>query len=144
MIEPLVVEFEVDAPVAHAFNVWTQRCATWWPRTHTLTGDPAAITFEPSPGGRIYETAADGTEHPWGEILEWQPPARLRFLWHLFFDRSQATEVDITFHARGAGTVVRLEQTGWDNLGPEGAPRRERTSTAWATITSRYSAAAED
>lgn len=55
MIEPLVVEFEVDAPVAHAFDVWTRRCATWWPAGHTVSGDPSAITFEPSPGGRIVE-----------------------------------------------------------------------------------------
>lgn len=142
MIEPLVVEFEVDAPVAHAFDVWTRRCATWWPAGHTVSGDPSAITFEPSPGGRIVEIGPDGSEHPWGEILDWEPPGRLRFRWHLFFDRSEATEVEITFNARGNGTVVRLQQTGWDNLGPAGPPRRERTGAAWAAITTRYAAAA--
>lgn len=143
MIEPLVVEFEVDAPVAHAFDVWTRRCATWWPAGHTVSGDPSAITFEPSPGGRIVEIGPDGSEHPWGEILDWEPPGRLRFRWHLFFDRSEATEVEITFNARGTGTVVRLQQTGWDNLGSAGTPRRERTGAAWAAITTRYAAAAE-
>lgn len=138
MIEPLVVEFEVSAPIAHAFDVWTQRCATWWPPTHTITGNPAAITFEPSPGGRIYETAPDGSEHPWGRILDWDPPTRLRFSWHLFFTPAEATEVDITFHPHANGTVVRLEQTGWDKLGPAGPPRRERTHTAWSTITTRF------
>lgn len=142
MIEPLVVEFEVDAPVAHTFDVWTRRCATWWPASHTVSGDPSAITFEPSPGGRIVEIGPDGAEHPWGEILDWEPPGRLRCLWHLFFDRSEATEVEITFNARGDGTVVRLEQTGWDNLGLGGPPRRERTGAAWTAITTRYAAAA--
>lgn len=138
MIEPLVVEFDVDASVAHAFDVWTRKCVTWWPTSHTLSGDPSAITFEPLAGGRIVETGPDGAEHLWGEVLDWEPPARLRFRWHLFFDRSEATEVEITFSPRGDGTVVRLEQTGWDNLGPAGRPRRDRTGAAWAAITSRY------
>lgn len=138
MIEPLVVEFDVDASVAHAFDVWTRKCVTWWPTSHTLSGDPSAITFEPLAGGRIVETGPDGAEHLWGEVLDWEPPGRLRFRWHLFFDRSEATEVEITFSPRGDGTVVRLEQTGWDNLGLAGRPRRDRTGAAWAAITSRY------
>jgi len=34
-------------------------------------------------GGRIYERAADGTEHEWGEVTVWQPPERLAYLWYL-------------------------------------------------------------
>ncbi|WP_432946986.1 SRPBCC domain-containing protein [Kribbella sp. CA-253562] len=138
MIEPLVVEFSVQAPQQHAFEVWTRRCALWWPASHTVSGDPAAITFEPSVGGRIFETAPDGTEHPWGEVLAWEPPGRLRFLWHLFFDRTEATEVELTFTPSGDGTVVRLEQSGWDRLGAAGTPRRERTGHAWAELTKLY------
>lgn len=43
-------------------------------------------------------------------VLDWEPPNRLRFLWHLFFDPSEATEVELTFTARGQGTDVRLVQ----------------------------------
>ena len=141
MIEPLVVEFAVAVPPEHAFDVWTRRCALWWPRSHTLSGDPAAITFEPRTGGRIVERAPDGTEHAWGEVLEWLPPTRLRLLWHLFFDRAEAAEVEIVFAADGAGTAVRLVQTGWDRLGAAGEPRRDRTGQAWAAITARFAAA---
>ena len=70
MIEPLVVEFEVQAPVAHAFRVWTERCGLWWPSSHTVSRRPAAIVFEPHPGGRIYERGPDGAEHEWGEVLD--------------------------------------------------------------------------
>jgi uncharacterized protein YndB with AHSA1/START domain len=140
--EPLVVEFTVDAPVAHAFDVWTRRCAMWWPSSHTLSGDPAAITFEPFTGGRIYETSPDGAEHEWGEVVAWQPPYRLSYLWHLFFDRAEATDVEITFTAAGQATTVRLEQSGWERLGAAAAPRRERTGSAWAMITARYADAA--
>lgn len=140
-IEPLVVEFEVGVPPAHAFDTWTRRCATWWPPSHTICRAPAAITFESRPGGRIVERAADGTEHPWGTILDWEPPTRLRYLWHLFFEPSEATEVEVTFTARGSGTSIRLEQRGWERLGDAGASRRERTGQAWAAITERFVAA---
>jgi uncharacterized protein YndB with AHSA1/START domain len=140
-VEPLVVEFEVGVPPAQAFDAWTRRCATWWPASHTICQEPAAITFEPRSGGRIVERAPDGAEHQWGTILDWEPPGRLRYLWHLFFDPSEATEVEITFAARDDGTAVRLEQRGWERLGDAGPARRERTSQAWGAITARFQTA---
>jgi uncharacterized protein YndB with AHSA1/START domain len=140
-VDPLVIEFEVGVPPAQAFETWTRRCTTWWPSSHTISRGPAAITFEPRAGGRIVERAPDGTEHPWGTILDWEPPVRLRYLWHLFFDPGEATEVVVTFTAREAGTAVRLEQRGWERLGDAGPPRRDRTRQAWATITARFQAA---
>jgi hypothetical protein len=135
--EPLVVEFEVGVTPAHAFDVWTQRCATWWPRSHTMSGDPSAITFEPHAGGRIVERAPGG-EHEWGEVLAWEPPDRLHCLWHPFFDRSEATEVDITFRAVDAGTAVRIEQRGFERLGDAGPPRHARTHQAWSVVTEAF------
>ena len=137
-VDPLVVEFEVGVPPAQAFDAWTQRCATWWPASHTISGRPSAITFEPRSGGRILERASDGAEHQWGTVLDWQPPSRLRYLWHLFFDPSEATEVEVTFIARETRTAVRLEQRGWDRLGEAGPPRRDRTRQAWGAITARF------
>ena len=134
MTEPLVVEFEVDAPQRHAFETWTARCGLWWPKSHTISGDPAAITFQPQRGGRIFERAADGADHDWGEVLDWEPPGRLRYLWHLFFDRSEATEVEVTFTERDGSTLVRIEQRGWERLGAAGPPRREKTGHVWAAI----------
>ena len=159
--EPLVIEFEVAVSPARAFSVWTERCGTWWPRSHTVSGDPAAITFEPRAGGRIFERADDDQEHDWGRVLDWEPPSRLRYRWHLFFDPSEATEVEVTFTAvappspaAGADaddtradaarrTAVRLEQRGWERLGDAGAERRARTYGAWARITAAFIAAAE-
>jgi hypothetical protein len=140
--DPLVIEFEVGVAPAHAFHTWTQRCATWWPRSHTISGNPSAITFEPHSGGRIVERAPDG-DHDWGEVLEWDPPGRLRCLWHPFFDRSEATEVDITFRAVAAGTAVRLEQSGWERLGPAGPPRRTRTEDAWSIVAAAFHGACD-
>jgi uncharacterized protein YndB with AHSA1/START domain len=136
--EPLVIEFDVAGSPADAFAVWTQRCATWWPSRHTVSGDPAAIVFEPHRGGRILERGRDGAEHDWGEVLDWDPPKRLRYRWHLFFDPSEATEVQLTFSPAGDRTAVRLEQRGFERLGDAGAPRRTRTRESWLSITARF------
>lgn len=141
MDEPLVVEFEVRAPIAHAFSMWTARCSLWWPRSHTISGDPAAIVFEPHPGGRIFERTQDGTEHIWGQVLYWDAPRRLTYRWHLFFDAAKATDVDITFTESEGSTAVRLSQSGWEGLGADGPPRRTRTGHAWATISALFAQA---
>ena len=67
--------------------------------------------------------------------------AAVRDLWHLFFDPSEATEVEVTFTARGADTAVRLEQRGWEGLGEAGPGRRDRTHAAWSSTTARFLAA---
>ncbi|MDQ6821822.1 MAG: SRPBCC domain-containing protein [Actinomycetota bacterium] len=136
--EPLVIEFEVGVPPPQAFDAWTRRCSTWWPRSHTITKAPSAITFEPRVGGRIFEEGGDGVEHDWGKVLDWDPPSRLRFLWHLFFDPAEATVVDLTFAPAGDGTAVRLEQRGWERLGDAGPARRDRTRQAWSTLTAAF------
>jgi uncharacterized protein YndB with AHSA1/START domain len=137
-IPPLVVEFEVAASVDHAFDVWVARADLWWPSGHTMSGAPTAIVFEPHAGGRIYERDADGHDLAWGEVLEWEPPARVRYLWHLFFPRAEATEVEVSFTSTRDGTAVRLVQTGWDALGDQGPVRRDRTVQGWATVTEPY------
>lgn len=140
MIEPIVVEFEVRASPEHAFEMWTSRPSLWWPRSHTITQDPdLTVVFEPHPGGRIYERGSDGGEHEWGEILVWDPPRRVGYLWHLFFDRAEATEITVTFSPFDDGSKVRLEQTGFEKLGDVVGPeRRRRTDHAWLEVTGFY------
>lgn len=64
------------------------------------------------------------------------------YLWHLVFDRSDATEVDITFVAGGAGTLVRLEHRGWERLGAVADERRNRNRAGWAGVIPLFEAAA--
>lgn len=139
-IPPLVVEFEVAAPPEHAFDTWVADTSRWWPTGHTMSGDPAAIVFEPRPGGRIFERDGAGNELPWGEVLAWDPPHRVRYLWHLFFARAEATEVEVTFTPAAGGTAVRLVQSGFEALGDAGPARRERTVQGWAAVTAPYRA----
>ncbi len=139
-IPPLVVEFDVATTPEHAFDTWVADTGRWWPTGHTMSGAPDAIVFEPQAGGRIFERDGDGNELAWGEVLQWEPPHRVRYLWHLFFPRAEATEVDVTFTATETGTAVRLVQSGFDALGDDGAVRRERTVQGWAAVTAPYRA----
>lgn len=61
MIEPLRMSFVVACPADHAFAVWTQRASSWWPVTHTVTGERGLeVVFECRPGGRIFERTRAG------------------------------------------------------------------------------------
>lgn len=143
MMDPIVVEFDVKASASHAFDIWTSKPSMWWPRSHTMTRDPdLTVVFEAFEGGRIYERGSDGSEHEWGEVLVWDPPVRVGYLWHLFFDRSEATEITVTFAEIENGSRVRLVQTGFEKLDDEvGTERRRRTSYAWLELTGHYRAA---
>ena len=140
MIDPIVVEFDIRASPGHAFRVWTENPSMWWPRSHTVTRDPGlTVVFEPFQGGRIYERGSDGAEHEWGEVVMWEPPIRIGYLWHLFFDRSEATDITVTFTEIESGARVRLIQSGFEKLSNDvAAERRRRTSDAWLELTELY------
>jgi uncharacterized protein YndB with AHSA1/START domain len=137
-IPPLTLEFDVAASVEHAFATWFQRADLWWPSGHTVSGAPEAIVFEPHVGGRIYERDTQGSEHEWGEVLAWDPPRRVEYLWHLFFARAEATHVVVTFTPARAGTTVRIVHTGFEALGEQGFARREGNLGGWTAVTAGY------
>jgi uncharacterized protein YndB with AHSA1/START domain len=141
-MRPLELEFTVDCSPEHAFEVWARRTSLWWPSGHSVSADPElTVTFEPRAGGRIFERTAAGEEHDWGEVVAWEPPRRLAYLWHLRFDRADATDVDITFTPEGAITRVRIVHSGWERLGAAGPQRRERNERGWSGLLPHYRAA---
>src|ERR1700755_2432317 len=114
-MEPLEFAFTVACPPEHAFAVWATRTSLWWPHGHSVSAEPGlTVTFEPRPGGRIYERTPGGAEHDWGEVVVCDPPRRLVYLWHLRFHRADATEVEVTFTPLPAGTRVQIEHRGWE------------------------------
>lgn len=145
-IEPLRLAFQVQCSPSHAFMVWTERIGLWWPADHTATGEPdLQVILEGRVGGRIFERAGDGSEHDWGEVLEWEPPHRLVYSWHLRRDRADATEVEIRFmpdEPSGDRTRVEIEHRGWERLGAEGRDWRDRNMGGWSTLLPHYVAAA--
>jgi hypothetical protein len=133
MSEPLRMSFDVNCPVDHAFDVWTSRTSTWWPPSHTVTGEQGLqVVFEGRPGGRIFERTAMGREVEWGEVTVWEPPRRLCYLWHIRTDRADATEVEIRFSRRGeTATRIDIEHRGWERLGARGPSWRDANKSGW-------------
>jgi uncharacterized protein YndB with AHSA1/START domain len=140
MLEPLEIEFDVHCPPRLAFEVWTTRIASWWPKSHTVSGESdVEVVLEARAGGRIYERSSSGGEHEWGEVTAFEPPDRLAYLWHIRRDRADATQVEITFSAQGeAGTRVRIEHRGWERLGADAESWRDRNNAAWGSLLSEY------
>ena len=141
-MDPIVVEVEVACSPGHAFRTWTHRATKWWPPGHSVSGHAdLEVTFEPRAGGRIFERTPDGTEHDWGQVVAWEPPGRLAYLWHLVFDPAEATDVEITFTPAGAGTLVRIVHSGWERLGAAAEERRARNRAGWSGVLPEYQAA---
>jgi uncharacterized protein YndB with AHSA1/START domain len=114
-VTPVKKSIRVNAPQAHAFEVFASRFDSWWPRDHHI-GKAAMIEaiIEPRAGGRWYEKGDDGSECEWGRVIAWEPPSRLVLSWHLNgkfeVDESVASEVEVLFVAEGPhATRVELE-----------------------------------
>ena len=105
----------VQAPQARAFEVFTTRFGSWWPKSHHIgAAEMAEAIIEPRRGGRWYEKGVDGSECDWGEVLAWEPPSRVVLSWHLNgqfkIDENVDSEVEVRFVGEDANTTrVELE-----------------------------------
>jgi hypothetical protein len=141
-LEPLRVALDLDCSPAHAFTTWTERFSAWWPKGHSVSGDPAAVVLEPRLGGRIYERTADGGEIDWGAITGWDPPNELSYRWHLRRTAEEATDVSIRFVAASSGgTRLEITQTGWERLGADAARWRDANQGGWDGLLPHFVAA---
>lgn len=108
---------EVEAPCAHAFQVFTTEFDSWWPPSHHIgTAELLAAIIEPKAGGRWYEKGIDGSECDWGRVLVYDPPSRLVLLWQLNGqwtydpDQARASEIEVRFIPDGEErTIVEFE-----------------------------------
>jgi uncharacterized protein YndB with AHSA1/START domain len=142
-MEPIQLAFAVDCRPAHAFDLWTRRASLWWPKGHSVSGDPQLeVVFEPRVGGRILERTPAGEEHAWGEVTVWDPPHRLCYRWHLRQDPGDAGDVEIVFEeAASGGTDVRITHGGWERLSARGAEMRDRNRSGWGGLLPHFTAA---
>jgi uncharacterized protein YndB with AHSA1/START domain len=146
LIEPLRLRFQVDCPADRAFDVWTRRISTWWPVSHSVSGERGLqIVLEPRIGGRIFERTASGQEHDWGEITLWEPPHRLGYVWFLRQDRADATDVEIRFQSVDVSTtLVEIIHAGWQRLGTRGPGAREVNHAGWSGLLPHFIQALDD
>jgi uncharacterized protein YndB with AHSA1/START domain len=134
-------EIIVDAPIDHAFAVFTED-ASWKPPEHNLLQvDIAESVFEAREGGYIFDRGVDGTECRWARVLVFEPPNRVVFSWlitprwSIEPDLSKTSEVEVRFTAEGTErTRVEIEHShlerhgeGWEGIrdgvgAPDGWP----------------------
>ena len=136
-LPPIEKSISVSWDQESAFERFTAGFGAWWPsQTHSIGGDRVRqVVFEPRLGGRIFEEHQDGRRFQWGEILQWDPPRRVKFTWHPSRDPSTAQEVAIEFiREDGGGTRVNLISSGWENWGPKAHRARRGYSVGWAYI----------
>jgi uncharacterized protein YndB with AHSA1/START domain len=136
VVPPVERSVLVRCDPARAFAAFTAEIAQWWPtRTHSVAqAQVLGVAIEPRVGGRIYETATDGTDSEWGRVLTWSPPHGLSMTWHPGRPADPHTVVELSFTAEGDVTRVRLVHRGWEALGAQAEAARESYDGGWATV----------
>ncbi|CAN5771077.1 SRPBCC family protein [soil metagenome] len=138
----------VDAPIAQAFAVFTERFGDFKPPEHNLLGVEIAKTvFEPRVGGHIYDRAVDGTECRWARVLAYEPPNRVVFSWDISpewrieTDPDHTSEVEVLVVAETPGrTRLELEHRHIDRHGPCGQAVSQGVGedAGWPLYLARY------
>jgi len=140
MVTPIVKNVVVNCTAAHAYDVFVNQTARWWPldkhAVSAMSGQPAqAVTIEPRIGGAVYETIADGSRSDWGQVTDIRPNEHITMTLHPGRSAENPTEVRLTFRAVDAGnTEVTLVQSQWDRLGADAAKSRDGYETGWVLV----------
>ena len=128
---PVKQSIVVEAPIAQAFKVFTEKFGSFKPPEHNLLGVEIAETvFEPRVGGHIYDRGADGSECRWGRVLAYEPPHRVLLSWDISpqwqieADPEKTSEWEVWFTAEAPNrTRVDLEHrklerhgSGWEGV----------------------------
>ncbi len=142
---PVRKSLSVNATPERAFEVFTARFDSWWPRSHSIGQSPLAeVVLEPRINGRWYGRLADGTEAEWGDVLAWDPPRRLVLAWRIGADWTYhadlLTEVEVRFTAEGERTRVDFEHRGLERMGEKAAETRVALDSdgGWTGILKLY------
>jgi uncharacterized protein YndB with AHSA1/START domain/uncharacterized protein YciI len=135
---PLRRQVVVPAGPQVAFDVFTQRIGTWWPvEKFSVHGAGSTAAFR---DGRLVETGPDGAEAVWGEVLDWEPPRRLRLTWHPGSTADRG-EIEVSFApVTEALTLVTVEHRGWERY-VDPAAARDEYGHGWPGVLDGYAAA---
>ena len=136
VLSPIVRSVLVSWGQEAAFRRFAADFGSWWPwRTHSIGGKRVArLVFEPRVGGRVYEEHADGRRFQWGTVLEWDPPARVKFTFHPAREASSAQDVEVRFLPEAGGTRLELTASKWENWGKGAARARKGYGAGWGYI----------
>lgn len=102
VINELVVELWIEAPVDRVWTKMTAEMSEWWPRDFLCT-KAEKIQLELWPGGRLFEETPDGGGIMWGTVYRIDPGSTLEFIGHMTpqFGGPSITMVRMTVEADG-------------------------------------------
>jgi uncharacterized protein YndB with AHSA1/START domain len=115
-------EVVVDASPQEAFRIFTDEIGLWWRRDTPYWNDPErglTIRIEPRVGGRFIEVydLESGTGLEVGRVTVWEPGKRLGLTWtQVGWPDGVSTDIEVSFETAEEGTLVRLEQTGFERV----------------------------
>lgn len=133
-IAPVRREVLVRTDLYTAFATFTTQIGAWWPLDRfSVHGADATVAFE---DGRLVERLGSAAD-VWGEVLDWEPPHRLRLTWHPGRPEGSATEITVRFVAEGEQVRVVLEHVGWERLDDPDASRASYHD-GWPLVLSGY------
>jgi uncharacterized protein YndB with AHSA1/START domain len=134
----------------HAFEVFTAGFDRWWPRGHSIGDSPLKeARLEPGVGGRWLAIHEDGSVAQWGDVLVWEPPARLVLAWRINgdwkCDPDFLTEVEVNFTPEGDGVRVTLEHRNLERFGEQAEKVAESIGSegGWGGILKAFAEVAE-
>jgi uncharacterized protein YndB with AHSA1/START domain len=140
---------EVRAPIERAFAVFATRMGDWWHKEHSIARGTTQqdVVIEPRAGGRWYELGADGSEHPWGKVIAYDPPHRLLLAWQLTreltYDPGFETKVEVKFEERDGVTVVTFEHRDLERMGGGAVEMLESMDGGWGMLLGLFKTEAE-
>ncbi len=144
MTAPVLRSAHVRRPPEETFELFTAHLTAWWPLpTHGVFGGATASVELAD--GLLVETAMDGREAVWAEVLAWDPPHRLVLAWHPGRGPEDASEVEVRFAELDGGTWVQVEHRGWERFGEDAAARRDSYvgPNAWGYVLDHFADVAD-
>jgi uncharacterized protein YndB with AHSA1/START domain len=145
----IIKQIEVDSSPERAFDIFAAHMGQWWHKGHSIARGTSQkdVIVERRAGGRWYELGADGSEHQWGEVIEYDPPRRLLLAWRLnrefIFDPDLHTEVDVRFEPHGTGTRVHFEHRFLERMGEGTVELLEGMDGGWGMLLGLFRAQVE-
>jgi uncharacterized protein YndB with AHSA1/START domain len=139
-------EVTVEASPDETFRIFTEEIGLWWRRDTRYWNDRErglSVRIEPGVGGRFLEVydLEEGSGFEVGRVTAWEPGRRLALTWtQVGWPQGVATDLEVTFEPVGGGTLVRLEQSGFERVGAEAARFLEGYAMGWKQVLGWFAA----
>lgn len=137
-IAPVHREVLVRADPGTAFELFTAHVGAWWPlHSHGVFGAGSSVAFEDVDGTRRLVERSGADASVWAEVLEWEPPHRLRLSWYPGSEPALATDLTVTFSARDGQVLVALDHAGWERRA-DGERAADDYARGWGVVLERF------